>query len=124
MTEKNVTKSNVPLLNLKLRYENPSGSSSAPQYGGNISEWEWSRNASDVNMYSFEYDPLERLADSRHYLNATLTNNLEEKDISYDLNGNMLTMTRVDESGGEDDLTYSYSGNQLSGYSYDLNGKV
>ena len=38
--------------------------------------------------YSFEYDPLERLANSRHYLNATLANNLEEKDI-YDLNGNM-----------------------------------
>ena len=124
MTEKNVTKSNVPLLNLKLGYENPSGSSSAPQYGGNISEWEWSRNASDVNMYSFEYDPLERLADSRHYLNATLTNNQEEKDISYDLNVNMLTMTRVDESGDEDALTYSYSGNQLSGCSYDLNGNV
>lgn len=39
--------------------------------------------------YSFEYDPLERLANSRHYLNATLANNLEEKDISYDPNGNM-----------------------------------
>jgi len=38
--------------------------------------------------YSFEYDPLERLANSLHYLNATLANNLEEKDI-YDLNGNM-----------------------------------
>ena len=38
--------------------------------------------------YSFEYDPLERLANSRHYLNATLANNLEEKDI-YDLNSNM-----------------------------------
>ena len=124
MTEKNVTKSNVPLLNLKLRYENPSGSSSAPQYGGNISEWEWSRNASDVNMYLFEYDPLERLADSRHYLNATLTNNLEEKDISYDLNGNMLAMTQVDESGDEDDLTYSYSGNQLTSSTYDSNGNM
>ena len=54
-TEKNVTKNYLPLLNLKLRYENPSNSSSVPQYGGNISEWEWSRNASNINMYSFEY---------------------------------------------------------------------
>ena len=123
-TEKNVTKSNVPLLNLKLRYENPSNSRSAPQYGGNISEWEWSRNDSNTNMYSFEYDPLERLAESKHYLNATLSNSLEEKDISYDLNGNMLTMTRVDESGEEDDLAYSYSGNQLTSSTYDSNGNM
>ena len=123
-TEKNVTKNYLPLLNLKLRYENPSNSSSVPQYGGNISEWEWSRNDSNTNMYSFEYDPLERLANSRHYLNATLANNLEEKDISYDLNGNMLTMTRVDESGEEDDLAYSYSGNHLTSSTYDSNGNM
>ena len=30
----------------------------------NISEWEWSRTSSETNMYSFEYDPLDRLADS------------------------------------------------------------
>ena len=123
-TEKNVTKSNVPLLNLKFRYENPTNSNSAPQYGGNISEWEWSRNDSNTNMYSFEYDPLERLAESKHYLNATLSNSLEEKDISYDLNGNMLTMTRVDESGEEDDLAYSYSGNHLTSSTYDSNGNM
>ena len=40
-------------------------------------------------MYAFEYDHLDRLSDSRHYLNALLSNSLEEKDISYDLNGNM-----------------------------------
>ena len=55
---------------------------------------------------------------------ATLSNSLEEKDISYDLNGNMLTMTRVDESGEEDDLAYSYSGNQLTSSTYDSNGNM
>lgn len=75
-------------------------------------------------MYSFGYDPLARLADSRHYLNASPSNTLEEKDISYDLNGNMLTMTQVDESGDEDDLTYSYSGNQLTSSIYDSNGNM
>ena len=74
--------------------------------------------------YSFEYDPLERLANSRHYLNSTITNNLEEQDISYDLNGNMLTITRVDESGEEDDLAYSYSGNHLTSSTYDSNGNM
>ena len=124
LTEKNVTRNNLPLLNLKLRYETPSNSNSTPQYGGNISEWEWSRNDSETNMYSFGYDPLARLADSRHYLNASPSNTLEEKDISYDLNGNMLTMTRVDESGDEDDFTYSYSGNQLTSSTYDSNGNM
>ena len=124
LTEKNVTRNNLPLLNLKLRYETPSNSNSTPQYGGNISEWEWSRNDSETNMYSFEYDNLERLSDSRHYLNASPSNTLEEKGISYDLNGNMLTMTRVDESGDEDDFTYSYSGNQLTSSTYDSNGNM
>ena len=119
-----MTRNNLPLLNLKLRYETPSNSNSTPQYGGNISEWEWSRNDSETNMYSFGYDPLARLADSRHYLNASPSNTLEEKDISYDLNGNMLTMTQVDESGDEDDLTYSYSGNQLTSSTYDSNGNM
>lgn len=72
-------------------------------------------------MYSFEYDHLERLSDSRHNLNASPSNSLEEKDISYDLNSNMLTMTRVNESGEEDDFTYSYSGNQLTSSIYDSN---
>lgn len=119
-----MTRNNLPLLNLKLRYETPSNSNSTPKYGGNISEWEWSRNDSETNMYSFEYDHLERLSDSRHYLNASPSNTLEEKDISYDLNGNMLTMTRVDESGDEDDFTYSYSGNQPTSSIYDSNGNM
>ena len=36
----------------------------------------------------------------------------------------MLTITRVDESGGEDDFTYSYSGNQLTSSTYDSNGNM
>ena len=36
----------------------------------------------------------------------------------------MLTMTRVDESGDEDDLTYSYSGNHLTSSTYDSNGNM
>ena len=75
-------------------------------------------------MYSFEYDPLDRLADIRHYLNASPSNSFEEKNISYDLNGNILTMTRVGESGDENEVTYSYSGNQLTSSIYDLNGNI
>lgn len=90
----------------------------------NISEWEWSRTSSETNMYSFEYDPLDRLADIRHYLNASPSNSFEEKNISYDLNGNILTMTRVGESGDENEVTYSYSGNQLTSSIYDLNGNI
>lgn len=75
-------------------------------------------------MYSFEYDPLDRLADSRHYLNASPSNSFEEKNISYDLNGNILTMTRVGESGDENEVTYSYSGNQLTSSTYDSNGNM
>ena len=75
-------------------------------------------------MYSFEYDPLDRLADIRHYLNPSPSNSFEEKNISYDLNGNILTMTRVGESGDENEVTYSYSGNQLTSSIYDLNGNI
>ena len=71
LTEKKVTNNNLALLNLKLRYETPANNGSTPQYGGNISEWEWSRSNSGTNMYSFDYDLLDRLADSRHYLNAS-----------------------------------------------------
>ena len=77
------------------------------------SEWEWSRE-NETNAYSLEYDALSRITGSRLFRNGTQTGALSENGISYDSNGNILSLTRTGEDGSAvNDLTYHYDGNRL-----------
>ena len=117
-----------------MRYNNPVHSDSTASFTGNISEWEWSRE-NETNAYSLSYDALSRITDSRLLRNGTPVDALSESGISYDSNGNILSLTRTGEDGSAvNDLTYHYDGNrleclvdngELSGnYAYDADGNM
>jgi len=105
-----------PQLNIELKYED----GAYPQYNGNISAQAYT-NASS-NIFNYQYDKLNRL------LKSEAGNNLGET-ISYDLMGNIKSMTRDGYGMNSYD---GYIGNKLTqingfttgGFSYDVNGNV
>ncbi|WP_456440309.1 RHS repeat domain-containing protein, partial [Psychroserpens sp.] len=98
-------------------------------FNGNISETLWNTANEDPNTeeshkkrgYNYTYDALNRIKDADfHKLTGVERDNYYNlSNISYDKNGNILTLARtgVNNSGGliedMDDLTYKYNGNQL-----------
>ena len=107
------------LFALRLDYESTANGAS-PQYNGNIAASDWRVNINGVcgtrHQYRFTYDFANRLKGADHYTNTgtwVFTNDFTESNISYDLNGNILTYTRRDRIGGVpsviDQLTYTYS---------------
>ncbi|MBQ6689470.1 MAG: RHS repeat protein, partial [Bacteroidales bacterium] len=119
-----------------LRYLTPALYGSEASFTGNISEWEWTRGEhGDTKAYSFDYDNLSRMTGSRLLRNNALTDAISEKNISYDSNGNILSLTRTGEDGSAvNDLSYHYDGNRLASlsdrdvlsqnYSYDADGNM
>jgi len=104
----------------ELKYEN----GSVPQYNGNISMQKWGVPGNLDKNYVYDYDPLNRLKSG-----ISNTGNYE-KDITYDLMGNILTLNR--NSGVPQVYDYTGTGNRLNSvsggstrsYSYDVNGNV
>ena len=116
---------------MKLRYQNPALGGAA-RYSGDISEWEWQHKEGDhpVDTYAFAYDGLGRLLGATHYEGAAATNRYTEKGITYDRNGNILTLSRY-TGGVASDYCYAYDGNRLLGLAgassfceYDANGNM
>lgn len=98
-----------------------------PRFNGNIAEMSWT-TAGNAGAYHFTYDHANRLTDAV----TTSGPDFSEKLISYDANGNLLSLTR----GTNSPIAYHYSDankpNQLSSvtgglaatYSYDANGNM
>ena len=124
-----------------LRYYNPIKANTTALYSGNISEWETVQGTNTASTYGFTYDTQGRLTSSDRY-NGTATSATylyTERDISYDRNGNILTLKRISNSipSPLHSFTYSYDGDKLSSltrwqgdvalntpYSYDGNGNM
>ncbi len=107
------------LFGMNLYYDtNPFGG--ATYHNGNISAVRWSDQNVTASVvtnrgYSYTYDKLSRLTAASHYENGTSSNNFSVSNLGYDLNGNIETLDRNNESGTKiDDLAYSYTGNQLT----------
>ncbi len=125
------------LFDMKLRYHDPQ-KGTAPSYTGNITEWEWTHRGTGgdniPHIYTYTYDKLSRLTDSRRYQNGGLTHTQTEQGITYDRNGNFLTLKRFGASADNpvDDINSAvYNGNQIASiknkgttytYTYDANG--
>jgi RHS repeat-associated protein len=78
-----------------------------PQYNGNIAIQSWGTASSpNSSSYVYSYDNLNRLID------GTSTGNYNEKNISYDLAGNIKTVNRYWNNTFIDDLAYNYIDNQ------------
>lgn len=102
------------------------GDTSKPQYNGNISSVAWRTQSDDISRgYGFDYDHLNRLNYGSH-LKATGSvffrnynrDGQYAEDLTYDKNGNITTLKRYGQQElGQpietDDLTYTYTANQL-----------
>jgi RHS repeat-associated protein len=138
ITEKNAKTGTDGIFDMQLAYYSPEQPNTTPSYTGNISEWTWRHENSDVNTYSFEYDKLSRLTNSLLYIDNTLTNTFTQQDIVYDRNGNIFAMKHYDAAGINlnGDNSYMYNGNQFIAirpgmlaimhrlYNYDANGNM
>jgi len=76
-------------------------------YNGNISSMNWTANGTS-HAYTFTYDGVNRMLNATHGTGA-----YTEKVTSYDKNGNIQALQRYG-NGLIDNLTYTYSGNQLT----------
>ncbi|WEK70983.1 MAG: DUF6443 domain-containing protein [Candidatus Chryseobacterium colombiense] len=114
------------LFGYEIKYTNPEDTNqSSPKYNGNISEIDW-RTASSFNnnkkRYSYQYDGLNRLLAGVYSEpgSSIIANNNYNEQLTYDLNGNILTLKRFSKpSSGTtaeliDDLEYKYTGNRLN----------
>lgn len=97
---------------MELLYESAIGSHAT--YNGNIGHVNWQHSGQYVSRYSYLYDRLNRI---------TIANSETSGDdeyfnldnVSYDLNGNILTLNRTNNGTYVDILDYDYAnGNQLS----------
>lgn len=123
---------NESLFSSRLRYYDREMGTTTPSYTGNISEWTWQHADCDENTYAFTYDALSRLTGTKQYQNGSANDRFVERGLSYDRNGNILTLQRTADGTTIDNLSYTYIGNHLSTltgtssgtYTYDANGNM
>lgn len=139
---------NGKLFAYEMKYTNPIDIEK--RYNGSITEIDWKTSADGIlKRYDYRYDPLNRLtlAHYREPLSSVPYNHFYNEEASYDQNGNTTRLWRnaksvVGSAEGIDNLTYHYTGNQLTsvtdesanyaGYpdvsgnaiSYDVNGNM
>ena len=111
-----VTHISSPLFSQRLSYGEPSDGGQ-PRYGGGVSAMDWQAAGDSLRGYRYQYDGLGRLT-SADYLESGHSSDRYVTEYSYDLMGNILTLSRsgkvYDEIYGiTDDLTYQYDGNRL-----------
>ena len=110
---------NSNVFGMTLRYHDPVLGSS-PRYNGSVSEWEWNRGSgTQAHAWSLSYDGVGRLTDARRFTGGVSTDAFGERSVTYDRNGNVLTLTRygADTASPEEALAYSYNGDLLIGIS-------
>ncbi|MCB0376545.1 MAG: RHS repeat-associated core domain-containing protein, partial [Sinomicrobium sp.] len=105
------------LFSFDIRYNDPTAGATA-LFNGNISQTRWRTNNTDNSLkhYSYSYDALNRITQA-----TDNTGNYNLNAVSYDKNGNILSLGRnghlneaADTFGVMDSLVYSYdSGNKL-----------
>ncbi|PTS94411.1 hypothetical protein DBR11_23430 [Pedobacter sp. HMWF019] len=95
-----------------------------PQFNGNIANQQWSTAGGAGKMYIYSYDKLNRLT------SGISSDNKNEQGITYDLMGNIKTLTR--DALAPQVYDYTSTGNRLNAvtgglirsYTYDLNGNA
>ena len=103
----------------ELRYETAlPGLDTTRYFNGIISFMSWQNGDETKQVYAYRYDGLGRLTRAT-YCNLSATNTISNKgsndvsSITYDKNGNILSLQRKKNGTLVDNLTYGYNGNLL-----------
>jgi RHS repeat-associated protein len=106
----------LDLFGFKINYNTPATASTTALFNGNIAETYWKTANDDLNRgYAYQYDNLNRLKAATYQKAGTVTNAYNES-LTYDKNGNILTLNRngtSETATAIDNLAYTYSHNQL-----------
>lgn len=93
---------------------------------GNITKLSWGHGSATDQYYTLNYDKFGRMTTGVHSLNK-----FNETIGSYDLNGNIKSLTRTANGSTSDNFTYTYNGNRLTNlsgisgtYTYDNSGNL
>ena len=113
-----LTEQHGPYYGATLKYYD----SSQPSYTGNITEWNFG-----PHTYRFTYDDYSRMTDAVY--SGESPDKYSEKGITYDLNGNILTLKRYSDGVVSEDLRYTYTADKLTKvndatYTYDACGNL
>ena len=85
-------------------------------------------STADRYIYAYSYDSFGRLTESARYAGFSVNPNniFTEKNLTYDRNGNILTLTRYGNGNAtiKDNFIYSYDGNQLKKLDGTFNGSA
>ena len=100
---------------MELTYNRSNSINNTRQYNGNISAVRW-KNAlqTEEHGYVYEYDWHNRILEANHKPRSggswsSAGAAFDVRDITYDKNGNLLTLERHDQNGDDlDDLLYNY----------------
>jgi RHS repeat-associated protein len=115
------------LFSMELKYENPiaaytpSGTTTTPQLGGNISQVVWQVRGREKQAYSFKYDHMNRMTQANYVdiaNSGAITDNRFTEKLQYDIRGNIKNLQRYGLNaacswGLIDNLDY-YHDNDLS----------
>ena len=111
--------SGSPVFSDTLRYASALKETSAARFDGNISEIRVIHNGISDNTYAYQYDGLKRLTGANRYIGSATTSSATrtEKDMAYDRNGNLTALKRYGDTGLENNLSFTHSGNRMTGLS-------
>ena len=128
-----------PSFSYALDYEQSAVAGAVPRLDGNISAMRWGSAASTDKAYAYAYDRVGQLQSADYkLLSGGVWNpsaNYQEGGLTYDLNGNILSVQRTDGNGENlHELTYTYDGYRLlsvgvngtasDSYLYDADGNM
>lgn len=118
------------IFSMKLYFDN-NDLTGNNQFNGNISSVKWtSIHENEHYGYSFSYDHMNQLKDALFFKSENGSwyndNSYAEKNISYDANGNILTLDRYGSNAQKiDQLSYSYiNGTDKISHIMDMSGDV
>ena len=115
---------NNDIFTMSLRYGDTPTKQYA-RYSGTISEWEWKQGDNPLRKYTFTYDDLHRMNDSFLTEDGIQSPLFTESGISYDRNGNILSVNRTGATGTSPErFVFSYNGNRRTDLKYDANGNA
>ncbi len=112
------------LFGMELGYDTDIGTTASAAFNGNISAITWSSNLGLASLkqraYNYSYDPMNRItaaAQKEKTSGWAASSNFSESGYSYDMNGNIMSLTRNGSTGANIDvLAYDYgttASNQL-----------
>ena len=92
---------------------------SAVRYDGNISEITAVHGSLSNDTYAYSYDGMKRLLGADRYIGSSSSGSLTltEGSMAYDRNGNITALKRYGDTGLDNDLSFTLTGNRMTGIS-------